>query len=244
MIAAASYLATVQQTLANCWSSQQAQLEEAAEWIATALVEDRLLHVFGTGHSHLLALEVFYRAGGLAQATPILEEPLMLHQGARASTERERESGYAARLLERHPITAGDVLVIASNSGRNAVPIEMAQLARERSVKTIAITSFRHSQSVASRHSSGRRLLEVVDLALDNGAELGDATTAIPGTACRMGPTSTVVGAFLMNALTVEAAARAAARGWTPAIYASANAGESTDNDALIRKFQPRIPGL
>lgn len=244
MIAAPQYFAAVQETLSRVWQSQTAVLDQAADWMATTLAQDRCLYVFGTGHSHLLAEELFYRAGGLAQVAPIFEEPLMLHQSASASTEREREPGYAERVLARYPIVSGDLLIVASNSGRNAVPIEMVQLARGRGLKTIAITSLQHSRSVTSRHASGHRLFEVADLTIDNGSVTGDASIAVPGIAQRMGPTSTIVGAFLLNALVMEAAARAVALGWVPAVFESANAEAPTHNQDLLARFRGRIRHL
>ena len=117
--------------------------QQAAELnaVAAALRADRIIHVAGSGHSHLLAEEVFYRAGGIAAAQAILDDDLMLHRGAERSTRMERESGQAARVLTNYPVTPGDVMVIASNSGRNAFPVEMAMLARAAGAVTVAITS-------------------------------------------------------------------------------------------------------
>lgn len=242
--AAHLYHQAVLETLERVWNSQSPVLEQAADWLADALVDNHLIYLFGTGHSHLLALELFYRAGGLVHVAPILEEPLMLHESASLSSERERESGYAERVLARYPIAAGDILVVASNSGRNAVPIEMVLSARGRGLRTIALTSLTHSRSVTSRHPSGLRLFEVADLVIDNGSVTGDAAVSVPGVAIPMGPTSTVVGSFLMNALSVEAAARAAKRGWKPEVFSSANAGGSESNTGLLERFRGRVHHL
>ena len=244
MIAATAYFSLIQDTLSKVWLSQSSVMEEASEWMASALVAERFLYVFGSGHSHLLAEEVFYRAGGLARALPIFDEALMLHESASESTQREREVGCADRILQRYPIVDGDVLIIVSNSGRNAVPIEMAEGARARGVKTIALTSLQHSRSVTSRHSSGRRLFEVADLTLDNGSVMGDAGLEVAGIPQRMGPTSTVIGAFLINALVIEAAARAARVGRVPDVYESANAGDGSHNAALLAKYRERVRHL
>ena len=244
MIAATAYLTLIQDTLSKVWASQGPVLEQASEWMASALMAERFVYVFGSGHSHLLAEEVFYRAGGLAQAVPIFDESLMLHESASESTTREREAGAADRILLRYPITAGDVLVIVSNSGRNAVPIEMAESARARGVKTIALTSLQHSRSVTSRHGSGRRLFEVADLVIDNGSVVGDAGLEVTGIPQRMGPTSTIVGAFLINALMIEAAARAALMGRLPDVYESANASDGAHNAALLAKYRERVRHL
>src|SRR5205085_8126865 len=121
-----------------------------------------------TGHSHLLAEEIFYRAGGLARACPILDTRLMLHENAIQATYDEREEGYGATILDRYPVAAGDVLVVASNSGRNSVPIDLALEAQRRGLRTVAITNLAHSRAWPSRHNSGKTLAEVADLTLDN----------------------------------------------------------------------------
>ncbi len=225
-------------------ASQRPALEHGAGRIAAALVVDRFLYAFGTGHSHLLAEEIFYRAGGLARACAILAPPLMLHESASTSSQHEQESGVAAEILDRYPIAAGDVLIIASNSGRNAVPVEMALNARERRIETIAITSLSHSRAFPSRHASGKRLFEVADIVLDTAGVPGDAALEIPGLPLRIGPTSTLVGAFLINALVVRAIELAVEAGQTPEIYASSNADDSGRNEALLNQFRSRIRHL
>ena len=225
-------------------STQRPVLEAAAARIADALVAGRFLYAFGTGHSHMLAEEIFYRAGGLACAAAILDPPLMLHEGAAASSDREREPGYAARLLARYPLAAGDVLVVASNSGRNAVPVEMALAARERGLTVIALTSLAHSRAFPSRHPSGKRLFEVADLVLDNQGIPGDAGLELPGLPRRVGPTSSLTGILLLNALVVRAIELALDRGHCPDVYASSNADVPGWNEALIARYRDRVRHL
>lgn len=225
-------------------ASQRPALEQAATRLATALAADRYLYAFGTGHSHLLAEEIFYRAGGLARACSILDPPLMLHESASASSQREQQTGIAAQLLRRYPLAAGDVLVIASNSGRNAVPVEMALAARDLGITTIAITSLQHSQAFPSRHPSGKRLFEVAEVVLDNGGVPGDAALELPGLPRKVGPTSTLVGALLLNALVVRAIELALESGHVPEIYASSNADVPGWNESLIAKYRSRIRHL
>jgi uncharacterized phosphosugar-binding protein len=225
-------------------SDQRLTLEAAAARVALALTEKRFLYAFGTGHSHMLAEEIFYRAGGLARACAILDPPLMLHESASASSQREQTPGVAAALLSQYPITQGDVLVIASNSGRNAVPIEMALTARERGITTIAITSLLHSQAFPSRHPSGKRLFEVADIVLDNAGVPGDASIELPGLPRKVGPTSTLVGAFLLNALVVRAIEQALESGHSPEVYASSNADVPGWNESLIAQFRSQIRHL
>jgi len=217
----------------------------ARDTIVDALSSDKIIHVAGSGHSHILAEEVFYRAGGVAAAQAILDPDLMLHHGAERSTKLEREEGRAATVLASYSVTSGDVMIIASNSGRNAYPIELALNAREKGLTTIALTSMKHTKSVASRHSSGKMLHEITDLVLDNFGNPGDAALAIPHRSERMGPTSTITGVFILNALFAEAVAELSARGIEPDIYQSANAHENdTPTSAILGRWRSRIRGL
>jgi uncharacterized phosphosugar-binding protein len=181
-----------------------------------------------------LAEEAFYRAGGLAAINPILDRRLMFFDGVMASTEAEREPGYAGWILEREDVRAADAAIVASNSGRNAVPIEMAIELQKRGVKVIAITSLTHSRSVAPRHALGRRLFEIADIVIDTGTPAGDAAIVLSGSAIRMGPLSTVVGAAIVHAIQIEAAALLVHRGQTPPVLASANL-DTTSRDDLER---------
>src|SRR5688500_7160191 len=116
------YFQTIHGQLAQIERTQRANIEKGADWASQALQKEKFIYVFGSGHSHTLAEEVFYRAGGLARCVAILDGKLMVHESASESTEWERKEGYAAQVLLRYPITQGDVLIVVSNSGRNAVP--------------------------------------------------------------------------------------------------------------------------
>jgi uncharacterized phosphosugar-binding protein len=165
--------------------------------------------------------------------------------GALVSTHAEREHDLARSILENHDVSPGDVAIVMSNSGRNAVPIEMALEMRARQAKVIAVTSLSHSQRVSSRHRSGKRLFEVADVVLDNGVPEGDALVSISGLDRRMGPGSTVAGAAVVNAVFVEAAAIASARGIQARVLRSANVDEGDrELEASIERYVNRIPAL
>ncbi|MCC6231222.1 MAG: SIS domain-containing protein [Verrucomicrobiales bacterium] len=238
------YLRTVLEQLRHAADSQRTGLEHAASVLASALLDGRYLYVFGTGHSHMLAEEVFYRAGGLARAAAILDPPLMLHQSAADSSRLEQESGRAQELLDRYPVRAGDVLIVASNSGRNAVPIELTLAARERGLRTIALTSLAHSRAFPSRHASGKRLFEVAEMVLDHGSPIGDAALDLPGLPRKFGPTSSIAGLFLVNALVARAIELATHAGHPPEIYASSNADVPGWNEALLAQYRGQVRHL
>ena len=238
------YYATAREQLERVFTSQRAAIEQAAVWLGEALANDGWLYAFGTGHSHMLAEEIFYRAGGLSHAAPILDDLLMLHKEAIEATYLERREGYAAGLLGFYPVAEGDLLLVASNSGRNAVPIEMAMLGRERGMRVIVITNLAHARAWPSRHSSGKKLGEIGDLVIDNCGVHGDASLKLPGMPAAVGPTSSITGAFIVNAIIVQGIENALARGVAPEIYISSNTNGDDHNDKLLHKYKSRIRHL
>jgi uncharacterized phosphosugar-binding protein len=238
------YFIAAQQQLDKAFETQTAAVLQAAQWLGEALVNDRWLYAFGTGHSHMLAEEIFYRAGGLAHACPILDDLLMLHKEAVDATYLERKEGYAAGLLAHYPVESGDILLVASNSGRNAVPIELAMLGRERGMKVITITNHAQMNAWPSRHSSGKHLAEVGDLAIDNCGIEGDAAISVAGMPSAIGPTSSITGLFLLNAIIVQAIEYAVAAGKPPEIYISSNTNGDPHNNLLLEKYRSRIRHL
>lgn len=210
-------------------------LEEFATRIADAVAAGGLVYVTGSGHSHMLAEEPFYRAGGLAAVHPVLLPELMLHRGALRSSRLERLPGIAGTALADLDLSERDVMVVASNSGRNAYPVEAALIARERGAFTVAITSLRHTSQVASRHPGGKRLFEVVDLVVDNGAPYGDAAVELEGASAAVGPLSTLAGVYILNATLARATELLLARGAAPELFVSANrdGGETMSADRI-----------
>ncbi|MBN8248793.1 MAG: sugar isomerase domain-containing protein, partial [Verrucomicrobia bacterium] len=178
------------------------------------------------------------------RVVPILDEDLMLHRSAVRSSDLERESGRAGPLLDRYGVAGGDVLLIASNGGRNAVPIEMALGARERGARVVALTNLAQTRAWPSRHCSGRHLADVADVAINNEGVDGDAVVDFPGSGLRAGPTSTATGAFVLNLLAVQVIETALARGRSPEVFVSSNAGGEAHNIARIEAMRPFNPHL
>lgn len=227
------YLVEAQATVARLLDAEWPSIDAAAALLTEALAAGHQLHGFGTGHSHMLAEELFHRAGGLVGMHPILFDGVTLHQGAELATQLERLPGLAAAIAADHPMAPGDVLIIASNSGGNAVITELATLARARGVRTIGITNLRHATSPAARDTGGPRLHQLVDVVIDNGGVVGDASIEIEGLPGPVGPTSTVAGAAIVNAIVAETVERLIARGIVPEVFISSNvAGGDAANDA------------
>jgi uncharacterized phosphosugar-binding protein len=225
---------------------QQAALAAAVEIMVEAARNGGRILIFGSGHSHLLAEEGHYRAGGLACVVPILHTSLMLHEGAMLSTVAERQTGIAAALLARYQPCERDCLIVVSNSGVNAVPVEMAQAARRCGMKVIAMLALAYAQQ-APANAHGIKLMDIADVVLDNCGQVGDALIAIGNTSIRVGPSSTVIGAFLLNGLLVEVAARlaAGAEGTPLPIYISANMPNAAEhNHKLVEQWRSRNPHL
>jgi uncharacterized phosphosugar-binding protein len=231
------YLATATGLLERLDAEQWPHIAAAAELITETMAGGGSVHAFGSGHSHMFAEELFYRAGGFVRIRPILFEGLMLHASAPLSTALERVPGLAGVILDDHGVEPGDLLLIASNSGSNAVITEMAREARDRGLGTVAITSIGHATSEAARQSREPRLHELVDVVIDNGGVVGDAAIDVEGVPSRVGPTSTVVGAAIANALVAEVTERLVARGIEPEVFSSSNvAGGDAVNQHHLRR--------
>jgi len=221
--------------------TQESAIMAAAKAVADALQGGGTVYTFGTGHSHIMAEEIFYRAGGLVKVYPILDDPLMLHTAAARSSEMERLSGYAKLLIENNlGIKENDVMFIFSNSGRNTVSVDMAMCAKEKGMKTVCITNMNHTKSVTSRHPSGKLMYEVCDIVIDNCGCIGDAAIDIGGK--MVGPTSTVIGAMVMQAIVCGAVEMLQQRGVEPEVFLSGNidAGDAA-NEKYIKKYSGQI---
>lgn len=197
------------------------QIVAAAELIAETIAAGHRWWAFGTGHSHILAEELWGRAGGIAEVHAILEPSLMLHEGLAKSSAMERLSGLAELLADLHGVADGDTILIASNSGRNAVPVELAEVARSRGARVIALTSRAHAAAVSSRVPSGNKLVDVADVVIDNHGAVGDAILPWDDTA--VGATSTVVGSLIVQAITAEVVGILSARGVPVQVHRSQN---------------------
>jgi len=239
------YLTHARDLLDQAAQSQLEAVNALARAIADTLQSSRTVFLLGTGHSCLLAQELFYRAGGLVRIQPMLEGPLMLHESASQSTLCEREPERAGELMAKYGVSAGDLLLIISNSGRNPLCVEMALRAKAAGCFVAALTSLRHSSAGSSRHTSGLRLFEAADLVLDNLGELGDACVAYEGFQGKAAPTSTVVGAALLQAAAAQAVEYTLRAGEVPEVYASSNIdGGDEINEAFLEKYRGRIKFL
>ena len=200
-------------------------MARAAELVADVICRDGLVHVFGCGHSHLAALDTFYRAGGLACVSPLLDEDLMLHDGAAKSSRLEKMSGIASEAFRRQGVRAGDAVVVISASGKNAAPVEMCHCAKAAGVKLVTVSS---SAYVAD----GAQLLALGDIAIDCKVPHGDAVIDVG--AAKMGGLSTYASLFILNSILIDGAQKAQARGVAPPVYVSGNVEGGTARNAVL----------
>lgn len=218
--------------------TQEEQMDQAAKLIADCFLQHKTFYVTGSGHSHTLCEEFYARAGGLAFVVPIMTSELTMTEHPTKSSFLERLSGYAAILADLYHIEDGDVILIASNSGRNAYPIEMAMEAKKRGAHVIAITNVTHSSAVTSRHESGHMLMDVADIVIDNCGVEGDCALQMEGLATAVCPTSSMTNTFIAQAISVQCAYYIQEKGVTPPVFVSLNSeGTEHVNDTYFEKY-------
>jgi uncharacterized phosphosugar-binding protein len=207
---------------------------------AVALIEPRLrdggvLHVFGTGHARIPMHEMAGRAGGLMSVNLVRMSDLVMHGGSEPSALAdpllERDPAFAAPLFELIRTQEGDAVLMASNSGINGTVVEFAGLVRAAGLPLVAITSVRHSAAVESRHPSGRKLMDLADVVIDNGAPAGDAALDL-GDGIQIGAVSNLAGVVIVQLLTEGIARAALAAGARPDVYRSMNLPDGDDRNA------------
>lgn len=246
MSLARTYIESVVAQLRAIADEEMEEVARAATLLCQSLTSERWVYAFGTGHSHMLAEELFYRAGGLARVRPMLFPPLMLHESAERSTDHERDIALVDQLLGRYPIGGGDTLIVASNSGRNPVPVELARRAQVRGAEVIALVNRAHCAAFPSRHPDGLRLTEVASVSLDNHGVVGDACVPLPWDPRAMvGAASTVTGAAVLQMVACATVEKVRAAGFEPELFVSANADDGGgSNAALLAELRGKIEHL
>lgn len=237
------YFAEAQAALTRVAQTQVAAIDQAADAMAETITGGRAIFAFGASHSFMIVEEMVYRTGGLMLVNPIYPHGMNLAVRPMTLTSRlERVAGLGAELLVNSPARSGDLLIIVSTSGRNAVTIDMALAARSQGIRTIGITALAYSAGVASRHPSGKKLAELCDIVIDNCAPCGDAAVAVEGCPQKIGPLSSVTGIAIANALAVAVVRKLVAKGVTPPVFMSANLdGGDAFNARLLAENRERI---
>lgn len=235
------YLDKIKILIDKLASEQKKQLTEASKLVAEVIKNDAIIHTLGTGHSQMVGMEMFGRASNLGNVNAILDDLVMFSSGARRSADIEQISGFADIIWKKYIFKKNDVIIIISNSGRNALPIEMAIKAKEEGLKVIAITSLQQSKKYDSRHQSKKKLYQIADLVIDNCVPSGDGVIHIEDKL--IGPASSVLGMIIVNIISTEAIKINIERGVDVPVFQSQNI-DKTDNDKIYKKFESRVKHL
>ncbi|NLC44794.1 MAG: SIS domain-containing protein [Clostridiales bacterium] len=238
-----AYFDNLKEIIEKVTKTQAKALHQGAEILSDAALKGNNLFAFGCSHAGLLALELYYRTGGIALINPIKAPGLGLDvDPATMTSQIERLSEYGRLIIDNQPIASGDVLIIHSVSGRNTVTVDVALRAKEIGVTVIALTSLETAEQVTSRHPSGKSLHQVADLVLDNCGCLGDGSLEIPGVPEKVAPTSTAVGAAMLNAMMAQTVALMTEAGAIAPVFVSANLDRGDDhNKAMLAEYKDHI---
>ena len=216
-------------------------INKVIDLVSKTIIDDKIIHAFGTGHSHIIGLELFARAGGIANVNAMLDSTVMTSEGARRSAEIERISGFAKVIWDQHKIKKNDIFIVISNSGRNAMPIEMAELAKNNSNKVIAITSINQSSKYPARIKNQRKLYEIADYVIDNCVPSGDSI--IPIGKDFSGAVSSILGCFIVNLMVTESLKIVHKAGKKLPLFYSQNI-DGISNEELFSKYEKRVKHL
>ena len=228
----------IRNILTRFQSSQEEMLATVASAVADRMENGGILYVVGSGHSHMVGEEFYARAGGLACIRLIAPMELTLGEHPMKSTMVERSADYAHVILTQYKITERDIVMIVSNSGRNGMSVELALELKRRGIPTVAFTGMAHSAQSSSRHASGKRLFEICDYVIDNCGCPGDAAMELPGIPGKMGATSSIVGMFMAQSLSLLLAQELKRRNMEVPVFLSSNldAGDSW-NKHIMEKY-------
>lgn len=232
------YLDFVISKLKEVQETQSENIEKAADLIVESCKKGGRFYVFGSGHSHMVAEELYIRAGGLAYVQGILPPELMLHEMPNKSTYLERLDGYSKSILDLYKVNKNDTIMVVSNSGRNNVPVEMCLYSKEIGASVIALTSLKHSTKVESRHKSGKNMYQIADVVIDNCAEKGDAAFYVEGFDVPIGATSDATGIAIAQAIIAAVIDKLVKAGIEPPVFKSSNLdGADEYNNELFNRY-------
>lgn len=240
-MSAEEYIKAAKKLIDKIETTQLEAIHKVAELVSQAIIQERLVFIFGAGHSSLLSIECFARAGGLGNMQPMLDAGLDFISGAQRQSGFERLPGYAKCMVNGYGIRDGDIVIIISNSGRNPAPVEMALEVKKLGAEVIALTSVDHSQNVTSNDPSGKKLMEIADIVLDNGCPAGDAMIELPGLQPKVGPGSTVAGAIILNAIVTQAARNVLESGQMPPVAFSGNLPNAKEHNQKFHEHRQKF---
>jgi uncharacterized phosphosugar-binding protein len=239
LLASKTYFEKIIAVFEEVQTTQMEAMEQAVDWIAELFKKKGVLHLFGTGHSHIITEDLFFRAGGLAPVNAILDVNLTLHGGGSPTREvsLNQMEGYAQIILDNYDLRKGEIIIVISRSGINPIVIETAMLAKEMGLKVIALTNLKQSRISKSRHSNGKKLYDFADLVIDSCLEVGDACIEISEGLPKVAPQSTVVCCAILQSMMAEVAIRMYQDGVTPPVLISINMPGGIEKVEELRKI-------
>ena len=239
------YYDVIKEQMAQQFEEEGKNIELAASYCAQSIEKGRVIHAFGCGHSQIFPMEIFYRAGGLVPVNALLIPHLALFPKAKLSTMQERVEGFCGEYLALENTDADDTIIIISMSGRNAGVVDMALAAKKIGMKVVALVSKNFATSTTSRHSSGKNLMDVVDVVIDIKCVSGDAVLQIEGMEPSFCGTSTVLGVAVMEAIIAQTVENCVNDGFIPPVFVSSNLDKGDKiNAEYIEKYSHLITCL
>jgi len=238
-MSATKYYEKISDVLAKIHSTQSQQIEKAADVMASAIAANKRVYLFGSGHSVIPVMDVFPRYGSFVGFFPLYDPRLMWTNvvgpgGARELLWLETREGYIEIFLQSYSFEAGDIMIVFSHGGLNAAPIEAALYSRNKGLTVITISSLANAKISKARHSSGKKLPDVADIAIDNCIAPEDAQVDI-GQPEKIAAGSTMAAVFIVMSLIAETGSRLIAKGHTPLTFVSPNvAGVEKDHNQKV----------
>ncbi|RCK75469.1 MAG: hypothetical protein ANABAC_0760 [Anaerolineae bacterium] len=208
---ASLFLSKIQELIQQLSRESLESIQKAARYMAESLAQGRAVYYYGSGHSILPVLDVFPRYGSFVGLQPIHDTRLMWFNviGPGGTPELlwlERQEGYVKHVLDSYVLDPRDTMIVVSHGGLNAAGIEAAMIAKEHGLKVIAITSLANYRNNPARHSSGKKLADVADIVIDNGAPPEDSLIHIEGWEEPVAASSTITAICISMALVAETA--------------------------------------
>lgn len=232
-----TYFDTVEERLRTARAANREALELATEVAVETITNGGVIWAFGCTHASIPAQELFFRAGGLVLINPLYAPGLVpTVRPITLSTKLERIADYGCEVVLQSDVRSGDLVIVISASGRNAVPVDVALAAKERGARVLTVLSVAYCKGVSARHPSGLKLCDVdADVVFDIGGDAGDAAVPVPGTALRTGATSNIIAMYLLNGLMVNVVTRLAETGMSPLpVFVSANVDGGDEHNARV----------
>lgn len=244
------FLSIFQDAAQRFEDEQQEQLMTAANLMATAVKEDRLIYVYGGGgHTTLVMHELFWRAGGLANICPMIDFAIHPVTPAYMYLIHERQHGIGDQLLNYYGVSAGDVVLVFHSYGFNAPTIDLALEAKRVGATVVGISSSDWHRSIPAdfpvRHKSGKVLFDIADICLDNYVPYGDTVIEVAGCERPVAGISSTIDFYIAHRLEMECVKACVAMDVEPPVWCSANVpGGDEANKALRARYNQRVKFL